>query len=45
MLTTVLPVMEGSGEHLSGASKVEEVELWVEGEEHVNGLIGHRRGL
>lgn len=42
MLTRVVDVVEGSGQDLEGASEVKEVELVVQGEEHINWLVvGH----
>lgn len=35
--------MQGGGKDLEGTSKVHEVELGMQGEEHVNGLISHCR--
>ena len=37
--------MQSTGEDLDGASKVEEVELGVQGDEHINGLVGHCTSL
>lgn len=42
MLTRVVDIVEGSGQDLEGASEVQEVELVVQGEEHINWLVvGH----
>lgn len=42
MLTRVVNIVEGSGQDLEGPSKVHEVELVVQGEEHINWLVvGH----
>lgn len=35
--------MQGGSEDLEGTGKVHEVELGMQGEEHINGLIGHCR--
>lgn len=35
--------MQGGGKDLERASKVQEVKLGMQGEEHVNGLISHCR--
>lgn len=42
VLTRVVNIVEGSGQDLEGASEVQEVELVVQGEEHINWLVvGH----
>lgn len=42
VLTRVVNVVKGSGQDLEGASEVQEVELVVQGEEHINWLVvGH----
>lgn len=44
--TWVFEVVACSCESLKGTGKVHEVELWVKGKEHINGLIGRdSRGL
>lgn len=45
VLTIVVEVVGGRGKDLHGTSEVEEVKLGVQGDEHVNGLIGHCRSL
>lgn len=45
-LTFVVKIVCGSGEDLEGTSKVEHVEVGLEGKEDVNGfLVSHRGGL
>lgn len=44
MLTLVLEVMSRCGENLQWTSKVEQVKLGVESEEHVNGLLVNHSG-
>lgn len=42
VLTRVVNIVEGSCQDLEGASEVQEVELVVQGEEHINWLVvGH----
>lgn len=42
VLTRVVNIVEGGGQDLEGASEVQEVELVVQGEEHINWLVvGH----
>lgn len=44
MLTLVLEVVCRCGENLQGTSKVKQVKLGVESEEHVNGLLVNHSG-
>lgn len=43
-LTCVFEVVSGLSEDLEGASKVQKVELVVEGKEDVDGLVGSDSG-
>lgn len=42
-LTRIVRLVQGGGKDLEGTGKVHEVELGMQGEEHINGLIGHCR--
>lgn len=45
ILTFVVKIVGGRGKDLHGTSEVEKIKLGVQGDKHVNGLIGHSRSL
>jgi len=40
-LTLVIGVVQGSGQNLKGTSKVQEIELGMQGEQNVDGFVSH----
>lgn len=45
VLTRIVGIMQGSGQNLQRTSKVQEVELGMQGEQNINGFVSHCRRL